>query len=172
MTLKDMPLKKVSQRSTLRSLLLLPSARDSHTHALVPVGDLSAGFSSVGTERGLACCPAPSRRNHAENQTEARAQLRPLRFPGSNRRRANLRLRGIPARRPSAILRDNIKAVYLVHNARAIGFGIGAGAGAVIGAAATHGPLVNHELFAVLDAGILRWSGLFLWHGIRSVLPW
>jgi len=58
--------------------------------------------------------------------------------------------------------RDNIKAVYLVHNARAIGFGIGAGAGAVIGAAATHGPLVNHELFAVLDAGILGGVGYFL----------
>ena len=57
--------------------------------------------------------------------------------------------------------RDNIKAVYLVHNARAIGFGIGAGAGAVIGAAATHGPLVNHELFAVLDAGILGGMGYF-----------
>jgi hypothetical protein len=55
--------------------------------------------------------------------------------------------------------RDNIKAVYLVHNARAIGFGIGAGSGAVIGAATTHGPLVNRELFAVFDAGILGGLG-------------
>jgi len=57
--------------------------------------------------------------------------------------------------------RDNIKAVYLVHNARAIGFGIGAGVGAVIGAAATHGSLVNHEFFAALDAGILGGLGYF-----------
>jgi hypothetical protein len=57
--------------------------------------------------------------------------------------------------------RDNIRAVYLVHNARAIGFGIGAGSGAVIGAATTPGPLANRELFAVIDAGILGGLGYF-----------
>jgi hypothetical protein len=55
--------------------------------------------------------------------------------------------------------RANIKAVYLVHDARAIGFGIGAGSGAIIGAATTHGPLVSRELFAVFDAGILGGLG-------------
>jgi hypothetical protein len=55
--------------------------------------------------------------------------------------------------------RDNIKAVYLVHNARAIGFGIGAGAGTILGATVAHGSLVNHELFAVLNAGILGGVG-------------
>jgi len=55
--------------------------------------------------------------------------------------------------------RDNIKAVYLVHNARAIGFGIGAGAGTILGASVAHGSLVNHELFAVINAGILGGVG-------------
>ncbi len=57
--------------------------------------------------------------------------------------------------------RDNVKAVYLVHNARAIGAGIGAGAGAVIGAAATPGPVAGRELFAVIDAAILGGFGYF-----------
>jgi hypothetical protein len=57
--------------------------------------------------------------------------------------------------------RDNIKAVYLVHNARAIGFGIGAGAGAVIGAAATPGSAAGRELFALIDAGLLGGLGYF-----------
>jgi hypothetical protein len=57
--------------------------------------------------------------------------------------------------------RDNVKAVYLVHNARAIGAGIGAGAGAVIGATATPGPIAGREFFAVIDAGILGGFGYF-----------
>lgn len=57
--------------------------------------------------------------------------------------------------------RDNIKAVYLVHNARAIGFGIGAGAGAVIGATATPGSVAGRELFAIIDAGLLGGLGYF-----------
>lgn len=57
--------------------------------------------------------------------------------------------------------RDNVKAVYLVHNARAIGVGIGAGAGVVIGAATTPGPAAGRELFAVIDAAILGGFGYF-----------
>jgi len=57
--------------------------------------------------------------------------------------------------------RDNIKAVYLVHNARAIGFGIGAGAGAVIGATAPHPAPGTRGIFVVLDAGILDGAGYF-----------
>jgi hypothetical protein len=57
--------------------------------------------------------------------------------------------------------RDNIKAVYLVHNARAIGFGIGAGAGAVIGAATTPGPVPVRGLLALVDASILGGLGYF-----------
>jgi hypothetical protein len=57
--------------------------------------------------------------------------------------------------------RDNIKAIYLTHNARAIGFGIGAVGGAVIGAAATPGTPATRELFGVIDAGILGGVGYF-----------
>ena len=57
--------------------------------------------------------------------------------------------------------RDNVKAVYLVHNTRAIGVGIGAGAGALIGAATTPGPAAGRALFAVIDAAILGGLGYF-----------
>lgn len=57
--------------------------------------------------------------------------------------------------------RDNIKAIYLVHNARAIGFGIGAVSGAIIGAAATPGTPATRELFGVIDAGVLGGVGYF-----------
>ena len=57
--------------------------------------------------------------------------------------------------------RDNTKAVYLVHNARAIGFGIGAGAGAVIGAATTPGPAPVRGLLALVDGGIIGGLGYF-----------
>jgi hypothetical protein len=57
--------------------------------------------------------------------------------------------------------RDNVKAVYLVHNARAIGAGIGAGAGVVIGAATTSGPAAGREFFAVIDAALLGGFGYF-----------
>jgi hypothetical protein len=57
--------------------------------------------------------------------------------------------------------RDNIKAVYLVHNARAIGFGIGATSGVIIGVAATPGPAAARELFAVIDGGLLGCIGYF-----------
>ncbi len=58
--------------------------------------------------------------------------------------------------------RDNIKAVYLVHNARAIGLGIGAVAGATIGAASATGPWINHEFLGVIGAGIVGGLGYFL----------
>lgn len=67
--------------------------------------------------------------------------------------------------------RENVKAVYLVHNARAIGAGIGAGAGAVIGAAATPGPIAGRELcgYRCCHSWRLR---LFLRHGGGPVLSW
>jgi len=57
---------------------------------------------------------------------------------------------------------DNIKAIYLVHNARAIGFGIGAGTGIVLGAAVAGGPAVKRELYAVIDGSILGGFGYFV----------
>jgi hypothetical protein len=57
--------------------------------------------------------------------------------------------------------RDNIKAVYLTHNARLIGFGIGAASGVIIGAAATPGPAAGRELFAVIDGTVLGGVGYF-----------
>jgi hypothetical protein len=57
--------------------------------------------------------------------------------------------------------RDNIKAVYLVHNARAIGAGIGAAAGTIMGATTTHGTAGGREFFALIDAGILGGLGYF-----------
>ncbi len=57
--------------------------------------------------------------------------------------------------------RDNVKAVYLVHNTRAIGVGIGAGAGAVIGAARDPVPGLGRGGTTLFDAAILGGLGYF-----------
>jgi len=70
-------------------------------------------------------------------------------FPGLRYRSAHYR-------------RSNIKGIYLVHNARAIGFGVGAVSGVIIGAAATPGPAAGRELFAVIDGTLLGGVGFFI----------
>jgi hypothetical protein len=57
--------------------------------------------------------------------------------------------------------RGNIKAVYLVHNARAIGLGLGLVSGIAIGASTDHGPAATREGFAAIDAVILGGVGYF-----------
>jgi hypothetical protein len=63
-----------------------------------------------------------------------------------------------PLSRRKVYLRDDIKAVYLTHNGPAIGIAVGAGAGAVIGAAT---PGCCRAAMAFIDAGLLSIPGWF-----------
>jgi hypothetical protein len=63
-----------------------------------------------------------------------------------------------PLSRSRVFLRDDIKAVYLAHNGPAIGIAVGAGAGAVIGAAT---PGCYRGAMAFIDAGLLSIPGWF-----------
>ncbi len=57
--------------------------------------------------------------------------------------------------------RDDIKAVYLTHSGPAIGFGVGAGAGAVIGASRNPIPGLGRGGTALVEAGLLGGLGAF-----------
>ena len=67
---------------------------------------------------------------------------------------------GLLSRR-KVYLRDDIKALYLTHSGPAIGFGVGAGAGAIIGAAGDPVPGLGRGGTALLDAGLLGGLGAF-----------
>src|SRR3981189_2750793 len=66
-----------------------------------------------------------------------------------------------PLSRRKMYLRDDIKAVYLTHNGPAIGLGVGASAGAIIGAAGDPVPGLGRGGTALLDAGLLGGLGAF-----------
>jgi hypothetical protein len=57
--------------------------------------------------------------------------------------------------------RDNVKAVYQTHNGPLIGFGVGAAAGAGLGAASDPVPGLGRGGTALVDAGILGGVGAF-----------
>jgi hypothetical protein len=67
---------------------------------------------------------------------------------------------GLLSRR-KVYLRDDIEAVYLTHNGPTIGLAVGAGAGAVIGAAGNPVPGLGRGGTALLDAGLLGGLGTF-----------
>jgi hypothetical protein len=67
---------------------------------------------------------------------------------------------GLLSRR-KVYLQDDIKAVYLTHNGPVIGLAVGAGAGAVIGAAGDPIPGLGRSGTALLDAGLLGGLGAF-----------
>jgi hypothetical protein len=68
---------------------------------------------------------------------------------------------GLRSRR-RAYLRDDIKAVYLAHSGPAIGFAVGAGAGAALGATRNPVPGLGRGGTALVDAGLLGGLGAFL----------
>jgi hypothetical protein len=63
-----------------------------------------------------------------------------------------------PISRRRVYLRDDIKAVFLAHNAPAIGLAVGAGTGAVIGATRS---TCCHSAYALLGAGAFGVVGMF-----------
>ena len=67
---------------------------------------------------------------------------------------------GLLSRR-KVYLRDDIRTVYLTRSGPAIGFGVGAGAGAIIGAAGDPVPGLGRGGTALLDAGLLGGLGAF-----------
>jgi hypothetical protein len=68
---------------------------------------------------------------------------------------------GLRSRR-RAYLRDDIKAVYLAHSGPAIGFAVGAGTGAALGATRDPVPGLGRGGTALVDAGLLGGLGAFL----------
>src|SRR5260370_11000200 len=67
---------------------------------------------------------------------------------------------GLLSRR-KVYLRDDIEAVYLTHNGPAIGLGVGAAAGAIIGSTGDPVPGLGRGGTALLDAGLLGGLGAF-----------
>jgi hypothetical protein len=66
-----------------------------------------------------------------------------------------------PLSRRKVYLRDEIEAVYLTHHGPAIGLGVGAGTGAVIGASGAAGSSCCRAANALLGAGALGVVGWF-----------
>jgi|ERR1017187_174186 hypothetical protein len=67
-----------------------------------------------------------------------------------------------PLSRRNVYIRDDIKAVYLVHNGPAIGLAVGAGAGAVIGVSRDPVPGLGRGGTALLSAGLMGGLGAFV----------
>jgi len=63
--------------------------------------------------------------------------------------------------RDKVFLRDDIKAVFLVHSGPMIGLAVGAGAGAALGASRAPIPGLGRGGTALVDAGILGGAGAF-----------